>query len=328
MKKLNKKGLVISLLIKIIFAGIILTIIANMIFDPNYFHDAADFINNLFEPPEADPLHQTTRMLTERENAFEYLEKWVDAFDAMKHSEHEYCYMQINATTRESREADLAVLFFTEEPNSFNIRLAQQGATVSRHITIDSPLCLIAQPNKPETNQAGEILSNFRNAFYSNNQNEINNCLNNPKQCTMQFSNPSFYSNEYTNYESFHAEFQLNSEQRADRRTSFSIRYRIIQNNEPNIILDGHSGILSDAGYLLFKIKDNYCIMPLANSWRRCEPFLIGNSRSAGDINILRRVCFFESSLEPNQALKNIPECKPTESNEEETEQDTTKNEN
>ncbi len=324
MKK-NKKGQ-LSLIVKMIFAGLIITLVVSTIFNPSFYYDALDFIENLFQPPEVDPLPSTTQTLIARERGLSYLEEWVDAFEKMKNAKEEYCYELIPATTRESRDHELAVRFSSNEKNNFRIGLTQEGAVVSAIVQINAPLCLIAQPRRADSEEAGDILKNFRAAFYSGNEQAKNFCLNNPERCAIIFSKPELLSDDYANYENFQVDFLINAPDRANRRNSFYLRYRLFDDSYSEIVQEGlveetqpeqrqitvfddSSGRLSeDAGFVLFKLGHNLCIMPLATAWRSCEPSLIRNSRNAGDIRLLRSNCFFDGDL-PNEELEKIPTC-------------------
>lgn len=331
MKK-NKKGQ-LSLVVKLIFIALIITVAVSTIFNKNFYYDALDFIENLFQPPEVDPLPSTTQTLIARERGLAYLASWVEAFERMSNSDKKYCYELIPATTRESREHNLAIRFSSSEENSFRISLSGEGgAALSKPIQINSPFCLIAQPRSSESEEAGEILENFREAFYSGDEEKRDFCIDNPEQCALIFSKPETLSDDYTNYQNFQVNFLINAPDRADRRNSFYLRYflydassleideetlaqDVIPEQGSEIVFDASSGRLTDGGFLLFKIGNNLCIMPLASTTRSCETLIGSNDRNAGDISLLRRSCFFESSsnnFKPNQKLLEIPRCGAT----------------
>jgi hypothetical protein len=311
---LNKKGQ-LSTILKLIIIVIVITIIANIFLDKNFFTDAIDSVRNILKPPEIDPMPSTTRMMVQREKGFDYLSGWVDTLHMMTSSDEEYCYKHLPATSRDSREEELSVVFSTQEEDSFKIKLTQKGAAVSREITINSPLCLIAQPKRSATNNADarKILENFRDAFHSNDEAKIRACINNPESCALILTKPSQISSQYSTYEAFRSEFTINSHAVRDKRTSFTLNYQITQNGENKNIFNVNSGILSDAGYLLFKISANHvCIMPIANSGHSCEPWYLPSNRNAGEIQLLRRSCFFKrGSFEPTDELMRLPECVP-----------------
>jgi len=314
------------MIIKIVMIGIVITIVSSIFLDKNFFNDAIDSIRNILEPPEIDPMPSAMKMLVEREKGFEYLDAWINTLDQMQYTEQPYCYSHLPATTIESREEDISIILSTTQQDSFQIRMSQKGAAVSREITINKPLCLIAQPTRSATNnrEARDILENFREAFYSNDEQKKQECLNNPENCALLLSNPGRISTQYATNDGFYAQLMINSMEIKDKRTSFSLSYYVLKNEESHEVFNFNSGRLSDAGYLLFKLSDYVCIMPLASTSNYCEPWLWSNSRATGDVRLLRRSCFFERGLEePTQELQRIPECDLTKKPEQETKQET-----
>ena len=306
---MNKKGQ-LGLIVKLILAGLIITLVASTILNKNFYYDALDFIENMFEPPEIDPMPSHTRMMVERENTISQLQLWVETFNSMQISNEPYCYARLPETTRASRDEELAIIFNTNTQDTFDLRVSQKGASVTRHVTINTPLCLIAELRGSEFGNARNTLSNFDDAFVKYNQQNINNCLNNPSLCALIVPEIKSLSNKYAVHEEFSAEFRLNAEDIANRRTSFSFNYFVTNiQGEIEEIISSSSGKLSDAGFLLFKIQDNICIMPLAQ--QSVFRLTSGGTRKTDELNILRRSTFFNRDFTLKEELKRIPECTP-----------------
>ena len=306
---MNKKGIIFKKLLQIILIIIIIAIFASTVLNRQFYYDTIDFIQNLFEPPEVDPLPPSTRMLIEREKGFEYLQEWVNKMDSVMLTEQDYCYKEMNSTSTDSRRQEIAIIFTAEKEDSFNIKLQQKGATLSISKEINTPLCLIAGLSGSEFRSAEDTLRNFRRAFVDFNQQEIQKCLDNPSSCALMMSEIKTMSRTYNSYDYFKAEFQINSEERRAPTDSFAFTYQV-SNAQGNTeeVMSLTTGKQSEAGYLIFKIKENICIMPMAqSSWIH---YNIGKStRSAGDLEILQRRAFYTGSFEKRESLIRLPEC-------------------
>ena len=314
---MKKKGIGgLKLIVTAIVLITMLFIIMNIFLDKNFIDDTLDFLDNIWEVDVDSDTQRMNRIII-RQEAISYTAEWIDTFNAMMNTNEEYCYSRMPSTNRDFREESFTLAFTSTEKDSFNIELKQNSLMATVPETINAPLCIIAEPQRSK--RETEIIKNFQEAFYDQNQNAKTNCLNNPSQCAWIFSQPQTALKEINEEpESFFVKFELNSESVREKRESFSLEYTITpRGQEPTQIINSDVK-LSDSDYLLFKMKDSICIMPLSRSQGSCTYFPIiggGHANRIGNLNILRRGCFLESSRNdfvPNQKLLEIPPCGAT----------------
>ncbi len=308
-----KKGVLgLKTIVTIIVLITLLWVIASIFLDKNFYDDAIDSINRIWEPPDVDGDLGQQELRIIRQKAINYAAEWIDLFHAVEASEESYCYAKIPALDREIREESFSLEFKSTQEGSFDIELTQEGLMSTIPETINKDLCMIIEPRGRNRGDI-DMLTNFLDAFYEDDRDNIQNCLNDPSQCSLVFSKPEqAFEKVDVSPHSFNAIFKINSEEVRDSRNSIEIIYDITktQGDNPTILANEELRI-SDTDFILFKMEDSICIMPLSRSQDNCRNWGIfgGDSNREGGFNYLRRGCFFDRSFEPNEKLLTIPEC-------------------
>lgn len=301
-----KKGAAsLSLILKIFAAVLLIFLVFYAVLDRQMYYDAVDFIRNLYEVPEVDPTYQTQRILIAREKGLEDLSNWIDAFEKMKQSSQDYCYLEMPATTEEFRREKLSIEFITTEPDSFKISLSQQNAAVSRSVQINAPFCMIVQPKNQDTGI--KILDSFEKAFIKDNKPE--DCVTKPESCALIFSKPETIQKDLTQPQSFSAKLTIQDQDR-ESRESLSLKYEVNKEGQNINIIDMYSTRITEAGYILMKLGENICIMPLIITVTACNFFKNHRSdRNEYGVYLFKRSCFYNNNGQPNENLNKIPKC-------------------
>jgi len=170
-----------------------------------------------------------------------------------------------------------------------------------------------------ENPDATRILKNFLDAFYENDETKIQFCVDNPEKCAMIFSKPETFSNNYKDYD-FRVNIEINDLDKKAKKNSLSLTYFLRKEQNTIEIFDLSLKKLShEANYILFKLNNNICIMPLVKSQNSCTYILGGISSPDDDLQLLRRGCFYKNE-EPNEKLLRLQKCAITIMTDEEVE--------
>ena len=256
-------------ILKIILISVFLFIVISIFLNKNFFDDTLDFANNLFQPPDIDPIEADREVFRNRQDAIDVTTSWARAYITAIDSNEPACYIDLPPMTSDIIEEEYVLELTSIQKDKTIIQLKRAGFPATDQKQLDTSLCLIVEKKDSQSN----ILQNFKENLVD--KYEPDNCIEQNKCAKIIIQTTS---NTQTD-EDDSTEILISGEKlifqtpnpdetsKNKKTTSMKLTHLQVSNQNEEITLSTTTNSLStQQSFRLIKIHDDICLLPIDSS--------------------------------------------------------------